>query len=341
MKKVLRLRNLVWFVIPALFWWALRDIPIAEVWNSFDSFTLTGIAVLILLNGAIILVMTSRWWIVLRVYGYKLPVLPMVAYRLSSFSVSYFTPGTQFGGEPLQVHFPHNRHQVPTAIALAAVAVDRIFDLFTNIVFVAFGLLVFLGYGLTFDFVASPLSYGLVCLMVLPLFYMFTVWAGWSPFTKLLALAAQLIPNSEFLRKTTNLSKTTENSLTELLKRKPSIILWMATFSGLIWLLMISEYWLSLLFLGASLDISQVLFALTAARVAFLVPVPGGAGALEASQVWAMEVLGMEPATGAALVLLIRLRDVSLGLIGLWFAARFINQPSKMVPTPQAINLTR
>jgi uncharacterized membrane protein YbhN (UPF0104 family) len=56
-------------------------------------------------------------------------------------------------------------------------------------------------------------------------------------------------------------------------------------------------------------------------RLAFLVPLPGGLGALEASQTFALAALGFQPALGIALSLLIRARDIILGAAGLALAA--------------------
>jgi uncharacterized membrane protein YbhN (UPF0104 family) len=85
------------------------------------------------------------------------------------------------------------------------------------------------------------------------------------------------------------------------------------------WGTLIGEYWLALYVLGASLTPGQLVTALIAARIAILFPLPGGLGALEASQVLAMEVLGLDPALGLSLSLLIRSRDVLLGVLGLWW----------------------
>jgi len=54
-----------------------------------------------------------------------------------------------------------------------------------------------------------------------------------------------------------------------------------------------------------------------AARLAILLPFPGGLGALEASQVIVLSGLGYTPAQGAALALLIRARDLVFGGAGL------------------------
>ena len=85
---------------------------------------------------------------------------------------------------------------------------------------------------------------------------------------------------------------------------------------------MIAEFQWMATFLGMSLTFAQLIALLTAARVAFLLPLPGGLGTLEASQVWALGLMGLNPAAGLGLSLLIRLRDVSLGLLGLWWGGQ-------------------
>jgi len=51
-----------------------------------------------------------------------------------------------------------------------------------------------------------------------------------------------------------------------------------------------------------------------------LMPMPGGLGALEASQALALGALGFGPAAGLSLALLIRARDLSFGALGLLLA---------------------
>ena len=72
--------------------------------------------------------------------------------------------------------------------------------------------------------------------------------------------------------------------------------------------------------LGLNLTPVQTISVLTAARIAYLLPLPAGLGTLEASQVLALGALGLNPALGISLSLLIRARDVALGGFGLWWA---------------------
>ena len=49
------------------------------------------------------------------------------------------------------------------------------------------------------------------------------------------------------------------------------------------------DFALALRFIGLQLPLVEIVGALTIARIAFLVPTPGGLGALEASQMLAMQ----------------------------------------------------
>ena len=68
----------------------------------------------------------------------------------------------------------------------------------------------------------------------------------------------------------------------------------------------------------------NALMVLTAVRFAFLLPLPGGLGTVEAAQVLTLRQLGFDPAVGLSASVLIRGRDVLLGLTGLWWGNHFL-----------------
>lgn len=70
----------------------------------------------------------------------------------------------------------------------------------------------------------------------------------------------------------------------------------------------------------ARLTAEQTLAALTAALFAFLTPLPGGLGALEAGQVYVMTAFGHTAAIGIGISLLMRARDALNGGLGLLLA---------------------
>jgi uncharacterized membrane protein YbhN (UPF0104 family) len=84
--------------------------------------------------------------------------------------------------------------------------------------------------------------------------------------------------------------------------------------------------------LGAEINLLQAIIALTAARLAFLTPLPGGLGALEASQILALQALGFDPTLGISVSLLIRGRDLFFGMLGLWWGALLTRSTARLIP---------
>ena len=82
------------------------------------------------------------------------------------------------------------------------------------------------------------------------------------------------------------------------------------------------EYFLMADFIGINLPVVQLVAALTAMQIAFLMPLPGGLGALEASQVFVLGAFGQSASAAISLTLLMRARDILNGGIGLLLAGR-------------------
>lgn len=319
---------LLWLLVPLLLWWALRDIRLAEIWATLQRLSWAQVGLLILLNVLTLLSFTAGWWIILRAQGYALPYLALVRYRLAAFGVSYFTLGPQMGGEPLQVLFLHQRHGVPGPVAAAAVALDKIFELLINFIFLMLGLLLMAHWqilpGLT-DSMVLPL---MALLLALPLLAWLGAWARWTPLTW---LAARWPARGPTHQRVFQAVRESETLIIEFCRTKPTSVLGVLLMALVSWGLILLEYWLSLAFLGLSFTWPQLVTALTLNRLAFLVPLPGGLGALESGQVLAMTTLGLDPALGVAQAVLIRARDVGLGLLGLAWASR-----AALAPRPNA-----
>lgn len=137
-----RLRLLLWLALPLALAWAMRGVSVAQVLEGLRELTLAELVVLIAVNLLMVSAFSGRWWVLLRARGLRLPYLRLTGYRLAAFSISYFTPGTHFGGEPLQVHLLQRRHHVPLPQATASVVLDKAIELVANFGFLAIGLAV-------------------------------------------------------------------------------------------------------------------------------------------------------------------------------------------------------
>ena len=318
----------LWALAVLLLWLVVRTVPLAAVMQTLGHLRGWQVGGLILLNGLVLLTLNGRWWLILRGLGYRLPFWSLLGHRLAAFGVSYFTPGPQFGGEPVQVLLVERQHGVPQSVAIAAVSLDKTVELLLNFGFLALGITAVLQTGLLGGVVEASTAVWVLLLLLPPLLYLWLIWRGRRPISGLLSLLlgwTQRWLKVDWLGEMETAVAHSEAQMNSLCQKNPGAIIGSIGISCLSWVLMIAEFYGMVTFLGVPLTFAQLIALLTAARLAFLLPLPGGLGTLEASQVWALGLLGLNPAAGISLSLLIRLRDVSLGLLGLWWGGRRFN----------------
>jgi uncharacterized membrane protein YbhN (UPF0104 family) len=162
----------------------------------------------------------------------------------------------------------------------------------------------------------------LVVLLLLPTLYLAAVGRGHTP----LATFTGRTRWHDRLQSGVATLRDSETAMARFLRHSPGMLLLAVGLALLTWGLMIGEFWLMVAYLGAPLTPIQLIVTLTAARLAILLFLPGGLGVLEASQVMAFGLMGLNPAVGVSAGLLIRARDVSLGAAGLWWGSRKLDQ---------------
>ena len=108
--------------------------------------------------------------------------------------------------------------------------------------------------------------------------------------------------------------------LQELLKRavteKRNTLFVAFLLSLLSWVGMVLEFWLLLEFISVPIDVATFIFLFVIVRLAFLLPFPGGIGTVEAALFWAFQSLTLPLSAAAALITLMRLRDVVILITG-------------------------
>ena len=312
-----RLAKLVLIVLPLiLLWWVFRQVPFGQIWKALQQLSILQVIIWLLVNVGLVMMITGRWWLVLRTLGYRLPFPALVRYRLASFAISYFTPGPQFGGEPIQVLALQQRHGIPGTTGTASVGLDRLLELIANFSFLVFGITIALsGTWLPSQWRSTGLVFA-IGLLAFPLAYLILMLIGKQP----LNLLIKILPTKIASNWVSSALAKVEYEMSGFCVGHPAAVLRITLLSLCVWAGMVFEYWYLARILGLKLGLIQVISALVAARLAFLSPLPGGLGALEASQVLAMQTLGVEASYGISISLLIRFRDVLFGVTGLLFA---------------------
>ncbi len=305
---------LLFGVIPLLIW-SYRQTNWSDLVTVFANFSGWEILVIFILNLLIFYLFSVRWGLILTVMAGSLPWQRLFAYRLVSFGISYFTPGPQFGGEPAQIRLL-KQDGIPLENGLASVYLDRLIDLIVNFTVLFLGLVVVLQAGLETSLGLNQPAWGMVFLLVLPFLHALALWYGKTPLSAGFAyLQTRWFPGR--LKSQTELAARAESQIGDFIQHQPRAFLQVVGLALLTWGFMILEYGLLMRFLGWEGSWLQVVTAMSAARLAFLTPLPGGLGALEAGQVWVMQALGLPVALGLGLALTIRFRDTVFGLFGL------------------------
>lgn len=318
-QKFLNQRALLWLLVALLLVWAFAQIDLRATLIILGRLSGAQIIALILLNSFIVAVLAARWKVILGGLGHNLPFMAVIRYRLAAFGVSYFTPGPQFGGEPLQVYMLKENHNVPGTTGVAAVTLDKMFDLVSNFAFLSLGVgIVVLGdfMGELAEVNAIALSLGV---MSLPAGYLVALKIGLRPSTWLIHFINKRLRDNQLLERLSTIVSKSEAEMVKFLRQRLILVLFVILISIGVWILLIMEYWLALDFLGLELNFSQLVMIFLMARISLLSPSPGALGVLEAGQVFIMQVLGFDADVGLSMGLLIRARDVSFGALGLWW----------------------
>ncbi len=310
-------RVLAWLVFLAALVWVGRKVPWQATWDALRRFPPGTLLALLALNVVILWLFALRWWWLLRVAGHPVAWGRLTAYRLAAFSVSYFTPGSQFGGEPLQVWALWRRDHIPPATALASVGLDKLLELVGNFGFLLLGAAALAHLGLLSAATRRSLPLAAGGLALLAVAYLTLVCRGMGPLRRL----SPRLPR--FLRRAAHHGAAAEATAANLCRRQPLLALVGLALALPTWVALWGEYALMTHGLGMHLSLTQTLVLMTAARLAFLLPLlPGGLGALEAGLVLTVGALGYGPSHGLALALVIRLRDLIVGAAGLFIAHR-------------------
>ena len=249
------LKPLAWLASIALVVYVFAITPFDAVIETLAGLGGLQISLLVLVNLGIITLFGLRWWWILRTQGYRLPYLTIVRYRLAAFGISYFTPGPQFGGEPLQVYYLRKNHRLPTADSLASLSLDKLLELMANFTFLVIGVLVvFAGGYLDFKENLSLLP-TILTLAALPWGYLLLLYLGVKPITGLSKALTAAWSDTPGTRVATKTIAESENQISNFCQSKTLDMVSLMLVSGLVWLALVFEYWLALGFLGVPLGL--------------------------------------------------------------------------------------
>ena len=311
---------LIFILLGGLLYWALKNAPLSEIWRTIQQLQLWQIVTLLLLNTLLYILVTLRWWIIVRAEARRVPYLPLLAVRVAVFGVSYFTLGPQVGGEPLQVLSLQRKYGLSYTRATASVLMDKLLEFLVNFLLLALGLTAVFQAGILPENgiqLTGSLAV-LVALIMWPPVHILLMYNHIYPLTHILRAISFIPKNSKPVR----FLRAAEWMAGTFCQRHPRALLGALAVSLLAGLGMLVDYALMASFLGIHLPFWKIVAGWTAGWLSFLAPLPGGLGALEASQVFALGAFGVSAAAAISVTLLMRARDLLIGGLGLLLAGQ-------------------
>ena len=329
------MRYMVWLVALGLAAWILSQLPLTAFVHTVTSLQPTQWIVWVFLNLLVIALLAGRWLVLTRAMALPCRFLQLLRIRQAGQVISFVTPGPQFGGEPLQVYWLWRRYSVSGHAAFLAVGLDRFYELWIN-----FAILLLAVLALLTSRSATFVDWHIIALILLGLILSMAMF-GWI-------MLQQPLRIRDWIKRLTSRWHDHErlrgldmqlSQLNELLqqvytKRRPALSAALGL-SLLAWVGMIAEFWLLLRFAGVPVDMATFVFLFTVVRLAFLLPLPGGVGSVEAGLFWAFQALALPLPAAAGLIVLMRLRDVVILLAGAAVLPG-LQSPLPEVRTPEA-----
>lgn len=296
--------------------WVVNRADIARIAGVLSSLSIGKILILLLVNVIVEMTLAGRWWIFLRHLGHRISYRMLTVYKIAAIAISYITPGPQFGGEPFQVFALNKRHGISAPAAVSSLLLDRLVEMLIHSAFLIVALFLFSS-KTSGPKLFSIFFIGMMFLM--PVVILLLYFKGVSVLAPLAAMLGRLSRSTRMIKLVEKIIKT-DNLASETLTGANRLLLSSMAISLFNWIGLAAEFWLLYHFLGLTLGPFQLVLALGASRIAFLLPIPAGLGTLEASQVLALNILGLDYTVGISACLIIRARDLLVVVTGLIFA---------------------
>ena len=261
---------------------------------------------------------TYRLKVILKAYGYTIPIFKLVKQTIAGFAVSYITPVSRLGGEPLRIYLLKKECGVDYKVGTTGVILDKFIEILGSASYGIIGLV------LLIYTIPTPLIFKIIfgscvvlSLIVLGAFYYCSVHQY-----KSLSALLRLIKLDKKYKKFNKALIDIESHLSDFfINHKKSFCLSFMFYiiSGMMFIL---EFKFLLLSIGINVSILSLILIINIWGLINFIPVPGGLGFLEASQSGIFYLLVGDGTVGLSMSLLLRvgyLMVVCLGFIFIFY----------------------
>jgi len=330
-KKRNAFNMIVWATAGSLVFLTLRELPITEMGLKLAKISPSAWFILFIINVAILFSAAVRWKVLASIFDADLSLADLFKIRQAGSTISFVTPGPQFGGEPLQVYWLHQKYGVPIDIALTTLGSDRLLETIINLFVLVIGIAFVIGTGIDADFSKALLVTSITLAILIMLTILILKKPRWL--AKIFGfLSSRLKKKIPYLENYHEISKTIDRLLTQVKKNQSSVFL--ASILGLAgWFLLMLELYFMMKILNLTPNFYDIIFIMVGIRLALLMPIPGGVGTVEASLLWSFSILNLSAAGAGGLIALSRFRDIMILIVGMVFLSDLSKDAPRVIST--------
>jgi uncharacterized protein (TIRG00374 family) len=299
------------------FIWAIRYIGVDQILEQFHKIRPEYILLYLTISTMIVVVLIIKWRIILGALGYHINFLNLVMYRQMGYAVGYVVPAFYIGGETVRSYFLNKKHNVPLRDSVSSVVIDRAVELPMNFLLAAAMFFIII---LTMDIspiIMVPMGLVIAFMVFITAFFYFKMYKKEYFFTYIFDLLrlGRIKKLAPARVKTVHL----EESVIKFFNHKPKYIILSILISGMLWLLMMVEFWTGMRIVGYNPTFVQVFLVIVMTGFTMAIPIPASVGVMELGQIGICLMMGIPAPVAIALSLLVRTRDLLWILMGLGY----------------------
>lgn len=262
-----------------------------------------------------------RFKMILDSYGKKINIFRLIKQQVCVFAVSYLTPSSRLGGEPVRVYMLKKECDVDYKVGTTAVILDKFVEVLGSALYGVIGLIlltVLLGIPLYFKVFFGSLVF--LVLFLLFLIYYRTV-NNKRVFSSLFVLMR--MDRIKNWKKFIPILEDIESKMADFFinhKKSFALSFLFYVIGGVVFIL---EFKLLLLSIGVNASLFQIILAINIWGISAFVPTPASLGFLEAGQAGLFQVMQGDASVGLAMALVLRGAYLAIACLGFVFIIFF------------------
>lgn len=294
----------------------LKEYSIKDIFNTYKNFNPLILLFYVVAVFSIFLILTWRWDVILKSRNIKIPFRKLLVYRTIGTSINFLTPGPRVGGEPTQATLM-TKHDVNFTEGLTTIMIDKIIDTTTSgLLFIIGVILVGIKYSYSTQLKITFTILGGIFLLIIGLFY-YRMLTNRHFFLRVFHILGLDKIKNKFWIKAERKIEEIELMMIEFYKNNNEAFIKALGISALSWIAMFFEYKFATQLIGINVGVVEIFFIVSFIGMAILFPIPMAIGVLEAGQISAFALIGLQASAGVALAFLVRAKDIMTAIIGM------------------------